>query len=357
MVVSKGPEWFVKITGFGVSKRRQQDVTTLHTLNRGTLGFAAPEVLERRPDTSYTFAVDMWSLGAVVYRILTHMIAFQDFAELFKFTNGMSAFPMNALEAVSASTEAQDFILKLLKPKPEDRLLAKLATHHSWILLNTQNNSISSGIQSRAQSARSQMPVEVKLTADSMASKDWSVEDGGNSILSVASTCGGSPPIETGIPVSVDTNFVGSNDVAHTVLSFTPKAHETFKYKGTPIDHSPDKKELCPNLPAAEPFVFDNFNATRSEARPAEMNTPVTLETEPITQLELDDDEPATSIFEDAIQHQEDHNDDASSEISRARNELSGSSPHGSAYEDTKAPFHDQIDTRDFGIVLSKMPE
>ena len=59
MVVTKGPNWFVKIADFGISRRRHQDVTTLLTLKRGTLGFAAPEALDDESDVTYSFSVDM----------------------------------------------------------------------------------------------------------------------------------------------------------------------------------------------------------------------------------------------------------------------------------------------------------
>ncbi|KXJ88770.1 kinase-like domain-containing protein, partial [Microdochium bolleyi] len=77
MVKSPGPDWWVKIADFGLSKRRHEDFTTLHTMNRGTMGYAAPEILGLQAGAaSYTFAVDMWSLGAVVYKLVTCQAAF-----------------------------------------------------------------------------------------------------------------------------------------------------------------------------------------------------------------------------------------------------------------------------------------
>lgn len=138
MVVTSGPDWFVKITDFGISKRRLQDVTTLHTMQRGTIGFVAPEVLELLPDDSYTFSVDMWSLGAVVFRIITNAIAFPSFAELFKFANAISAFPLHVLEEIGASQEAQDFVLNLMRSDPRQRLTAASAILHPWTSMTEQ---------------------------------------------------------------------------------------------------------------------------------------------------------------------------------------------------------------------------
>jgi hypothetical protein len=133
MVVTKSPSWFVKIADFGISKRRHQDVTTLLTLQRGTLGFAAPEALGCHLDSTYTSSVDMWSLGAVAYRILTNTVAFQHLNDLFKYANGMSEFPQQPLESNRISEHGRAFIIKLMQPSQHARLSAALASDHPWI--------------------------------------------------------------------------------------------------------------------------------------------------------------------------------------------------------------------------------
>ncbi|KAK3361781.1 kinase-like domain-containing protein [Lasiosphaeria ovina] len=136
MVVTCRPEWFVKIADFGISKRRQQDVTTLHTMQRGTFGFAAPEALGFSKDGSvgsYTFSVDMWSLGAVAYKILTSTMAFENVAELFKYGFGMNSFPLKPLEEHGVSQSGQDFMIKLMSPAPENRPSASEAANHEWM--------------------------------------------------------------------------------------------------------------------------------------------------------------------------------------------------------------------------------
>ncbi|CAH0004472.1 unnamed protein product [Clonostachys byssicola] len=97
MVVDKGPDWFVKITDFGISKRRQLGVTTLHTMQRGTLGFAAPEVLGLdlgKPGGSYSFAVDMWSLGVLTFYLFTNSMVFSNHGETFISNNVSLKVPM-----------------------------------------------------------------------------------------------------------------------------------------------------------------------------------------------------------------------------------------------------------------------
>ncbi|KAM6510628.1 hypothetical protein FSOLCH5_011073 [Fusarium solani] len=132
MVVTKGPNWFVKIADFGISRRRHQDVTTLLTLKRGTLGFAAPEALGVESDVTYSFSVDMWSLGAVAYRILTNASAFSYLSDMFRYASGMLEFPEEKLKFHNVSELGRNFIIKLMQPVPEDRLSAAQAMLHPW---------------------------------------------------------------------------------------------------------------------------------------------------------------------------------------------------------------------------------
>ncbi|KAJ3456914.1 hypothetical protein MRS44_014055 [Fusarium solani] len=123
---------FVKIADFGISKRRHQDTSTL-TIQRGTLGFVAPEVISAGSEKSYACSVDMWSLGAIAYRILTSTMAFQNMEDLFKYVNGMLGFPTDPLTTLGISERGQDFIVKLMQSSPSARLSAMIATSHPWI--------------------------------------------------------------------------------------------------------------------------------------------------------------------------------------------------------------------------------
>ncbi|ORY61767.1 kinase-like domain-containing protein [Pseudomassariella vexata] len=135
MIVTPGPEWFVKITDFGISKRRQECATTLHTLQRGAFGFAAPEALGLGSDdsrASYTFAVDMWSLGAVTYKILTSVAPFQSLVDLFRYATGILDFPLSELYTHNITKTAQDLVLTLMSPQPNRRPSASAASGHLW---------------------------------------------------------------------------------------------------------------------------------------------------------------------------------------------------------------------------------
>lgn len=107
-------------------------------IQRGTLGYAAPEALAFGADTaatSYTSAVDMWSLGAVAYRILSHKLAFPNIVDMFRYTEGNRPFPSKPLADRLVSDEGQAFIESLMAPSPQDRPSAKSALKDPWMIL------------------------------------------------------------------------------------------------------------------------------------------------------------------------------------------------------------------------------
>lgn len=137
LVVTSGPDWFVKIGDFGISKRRKDDATSLQTqLQRGTLGYAAPEALGfsvSSETTSYTSSVDVWSLGAVAYKMLTNRLVFPQIGDLFSYVKLGQGFPSEPLVDRQVSQEARAFIEKLLAADPTARPTSALALQDPWI--------------------------------------------------------------------------------------------------------------------------------------------------------------------------------------------------------------------------------
>ena len=58
----------LKIADFGISKFQEQDKSTVHTVGVGTRYFQAPEV---KKGQKYSKAVDVWSLGVVLFYLTT----------------------------------------------------------------------------------------------------------------------------------------------------------------------------------------------------------------------------------------------------------------------------------------------
>jgi serine/threonine protein kinase len=94
----------------------------------GTLHYLAPEVLLGKP---YAYEVDAWSLGVLLYNMLTCEYPFDDedcglLAESIIQGNMSSAH-------LKLSPEAQDLICLLLEPNPDIRMSVGTALCHPWV--------------------------------------------------------------------------------------------------------------------------------------------------------------------------------------------------------------------------------
>ena len=141
-VVDKAP-WWVKIGDFGISKRIRSGNTRFQTLI-GTADFVAPEVLnlvseDNSSDTGddeeeYTVAVDIWSLGCVVFQLLTLETPFTNRRKLGSYCRSpVAKFPNEALERSGVSTAAKGIIHSFLEPLPSQRITADEALRLDWI--------------------------------------------------------------------------------------------------------------------------------------------------------------------------------------------------------------------------------
>ncbi|AGO11390.1 AaceriACR142Wp [[Ashbya] aceris (nom. inval.)] len=129
----------VKITDFGLAKI--QDNTTFMKTFCGTLAYVAPEVIGgKNPEGNeakgnlYSSLVDMWSIGCLVYVILTGHLPFSGSTQeqLYKqIANG--SYHEGPLKDYRISDEARDFIDSLLQINPVDRLTAERALQHPWL--------------------------------------------------------------------------------------------------------------------------------------------------------------------------------------------------------------------------------
>lgn len=140
--MQKNPIW-VKIGDFGIRKSAKNDsgkTTHLRTL-AGTEGYMAPEILglldDEREDSSYTCAVDIWSLGCFLYYILTKTIPFS-YGLLRDLCWGLSTFPESSLIDKGVSWSDRRFIKELLALQPYQRpqasggISVQLVYHGKW---------------------------------------------------------------------------------------------------------------------------------------------------------------------------------------------------------------------------------
>ncbi|KAG0640227.1 kinase-like domain-containing protein [Tuber brumale] len=134
-VVSMSPVW-VKLGNFGISKRIHND-TTYHSLVC-TDYYAAPEVLgldSTSESSIYTNAVDMWSLGCVVYELLEGARLFCSLGDIigYYYKKGNLLAQKLGKPTTPISDSAKSLIQALVELDPEGRPSAVEAASHVWL--------------------------------------------------------------------------------------------------------------------------------------------------------------------------------------------------------------------------------
>ena len=117
----------VRLIDFGLSKatRNKKNFTTV----AGTPYYMSPEVL----NGSYGKEADIWSLGVVLYTLVSGYLPFQGNSapEVFRKIKDAS-FHFNHKEFESVSEECKDLIRRLLVSNAGQRLSGKQALAHPW---------------------------------------------------------------------------------------------------------------------------------------------------------------------------------------------------------------------------------
>ena len=124
-----GVDGHLKLTDFGLAK----DISTFGSTSTfcGTSDFMAPEIVEKK---SYSYPVDWWSLGVVMYELLFGRNPFHDDNKAKMFTKIAVADPVFP---PTADADAVDFVRKLLKKNPNERgTFETLKNHPFWNGLN-----------------------------------------------------------------------------------------------------------------------------------------------------------------------------------------------------------------------------
>lgn len=118
----------IKLIDFGLASKHLHGNEPMTTFT-GSPSFVAPEVIDR----SYDHLCDNWSTGVTAYFLLTGMLPFdgQNDEETFRLiSKGEFSFPPSSL---FLSSDAKDFVAKLLVTDPKRRMTAAEALNHPWL--------------------------------------------------------------------------------------------------------------------------------------------------------------------------------------------------------------------------------
>eukprot|EP00616_Rhizochromulina_sp_CCMP1243_P018187 CAMPEP_0118968448 /NCGR_PEP_ID=MMETSP1173-20130426/5669_1 /TAXON_ID=1034831 /ORGANISM="Rhizochromulina marina cf, Strain CCMP1243" /LENGTH=571 /DNA_ID=CAMNT_0006917563 /DNA_START=117 /DNA_END=1832 /DNA_ORIENTATION=+ len=131
LLVSRHSDTDIKLTDFGLAKRGE----TCRTFC-GTPQYFAPEVLERqntvRGEGRYGMEADMWSVGVILYVILSGSPPFGS-KDLDEQVATATFAPLEGRRWADVSDAAKDLVRKLLVVAPEKRLTAQQALAHPWL--------------------------------------------------------------------------------------------------------------------------------------------------------------------------------------------------------------------------------
>lgn len=132
----------VKITDFGLAKI--SDNATFMKTFCGTLAYVAPEVITGKydvqqasqdsPHVNYSNLVDIWSLGCLVYVLLTSHLPFNGKTQSQMFQKIKSGeYHESPLNSYEISDEGRDFLKCCLQVDPTKRMVAEEALKHPWL--------------------------------------------------------------------------------------------------------------------------------------------------------------------------------------------------------------------------------
>ncbi|KAK1921260.1 kinase-like domain-containing protein [Papiliotrema laurentii] len=144
----------IKIADFGLAK--MVDAQTMLASMVGTPQYLAPEVvMQSNQNPGYENVVDCWSVGIIVYSMLTKALPFDEDANLpvdkrikARFTQ---QFDVNLLHELRVSDLAIDFIAKLLEKRPSKRMTMADALEHPWLAGPSSQESVTDFRETQSQ--------------------------------------------------------------------------------------------------------------------------------------------------------------------------------------------------------------
>ncbi|EIW83460.1 kinase-like protein [Coniophora puteana RWD-64-598 SS2] len=133
----------VKVADFGLAKV-VDSMTRLKTMC-GTPSYLAPEVVTQKNQEGYSHLVDAWSVGVIVFSMLTGQTPFIEDESIqdIKVRIAERTIDWAILESVNTSKEALNFVQSLLQYFPKHRMSMSEAKEHPWLATYARENSLS----------------------------------------------------------------------------------------------------------------------------------------------------------------------------------------------------------------------
>lgn len=128
----------VKIGDFGISKRVPPDSSTKLITQYFNEGYVAPEALNKG---AYTCAVDLWSLGCIIYRIVMGKPLFEGYFDAFLVDDDEVAQRLMAVK-LQLSSDGVDIMTRLIVKDVQRRLTVGEALEHTWLNLKLNGGSV-----------------------------------------------------------------------------------------------------------------------------------------------------------------------------------------------------------------------
>ena len=129
LLMSEDNHSYIKVADFGFAAHCHTEKCL--TKQCGTPFFVSPEILMRQ---SYDQQTDMWSVGCIMFLLLSGNLPFNGRSqkELFrKIVSGKYEFKEEGWDGVSE--DAKDLVKKLLVLDPDERITASQALRHRWM--------------------------------------------------------------------------------------------------------------------------------------------------------------------------------------------------------------------------------
>lgn len=125
----------LKIGDFGLAvKLSSEDEKRKSIL--GTFFYSAPEVIDRKNYDGYSFKADIWSLGVIMYNLLTGILPFSKTNDII---DGSFSYP----EDIEIGSAAKDLIKQILEVNPKKRPDLNQILSHKFFHMNKFPKSLS----------------------------------------------------------------------------------------------------------------------------------------------------------------------------------------------------------------------